>query len=205
MALNPIGAGASVAIAVGAGQTSSAFDVRSNAIRLVAVGSGCHIVVGSEDFTDNATGVQPTISDFYIPSGGVATLQQKKASQIVASVDTGASSTVFYAPEGMQWPFGVGDYVGLSTSNNPDTDVDINWPTIVNYVPVTAVDNGSAGPYGSFSAKLTVTATTNGISTALPTNGQATIIRQNKVCTFGGSDSSAGHLHYQQVQISGEA
>ena len=87
MALNPIGAGASVAIATGVGKTSSAFNVRSNAIRLTAVGSDCHVKVASLDFDGNDA-EKPTTSDFYIASGASATLQQKKASQIAQNIET---------------------------------------------------------------------------------------------------------------------
>ncbi len=200
MALNPIGAAATIPIVTGVGQTSSAFDIRSNVIRLSAVGSDCHVKVASLDFTDNTAGIQPTTSDFYIPSGTTVTLQQKKASQRADSIDGGAT-TVVYAPQGTQWPFEVGDYVGLTTSSYNDS----NWSTIIQYVKVTDVWNGNAGPYDSQKCKLTLAANTSGILTAYNPNGGNSIYRQNKVCTYGGSTSSAGALHYQQVQISGDA
>ena len=200
MALNPIGAGASVAIATGVGKTSSAFDVRSNAIRLTAVGSDCHVKVASLDFDGNDA-EKPTASDFYIASGNSVTLQQKKASQIAQSIESSGSNTIISAPEGTQWPFGIGDYVGLTTG-----PADSNWNTLISYAKVTDVWNGTAGPYDSFQAKLTLgNVDSSGISTAYIQNAAQSIYRQNKVCTYGGSTSSAGCLHYQQVQISGDA
>ena len=199
MALNPIGAGASVAIATGVGNTSSAFNVRSNAIRLTAVGSDCHVKVASLDFDGNDA-EKPTTSDFYIASGASVTLQQKKASQIAQSIESSGSNTIISAPEGTQWPFGIGDYVGITTGI-----ADSNWESLISYAKVTDVWNGTAGAFDSFNAKLTLNVNSSGISTAYPQNAAQSIYRQNKVCTFGGSTSSAGCLHYQQVQISGDA
>ena len=71
---------------------------------------------------------------------------------------------------------------------------------------MTDVWNGTAGPYDSFQTKLTLgNVDSSGISTAYIQNAAQSIYRQNKVCTYGGSTSSAGSLHYQQVQISGDA
>ena len=107
MTHRPVGVGASFNFSTGTTTTSSAFSVQSNTIRVVAVGAAAHIAVGG---TPSAT-----TADYFVPSGGTATLALTKASNRIVGVTTG-TSTVLTCPEGTQLPFGVGDYVTLSGS-----------------------------------------------------------------------------------------
>ena len=107
MAHKPVGAGSSFAFTAGAASTSSAFSVQSNVLRVVAVGGAAHIKIDGDPVAST--------SDYYIPSGGTATLALTKASNRVVGVTTG-TTTIVSVPEGTQVPFGTGDFVTLSGS-----------------------------------------------------------------------------------------
>ena len=107
MSHRPVGAGASFTFSAGTATTSSSFSVQSSVLRVVAVNSAAHVLIGGNP--------SATTSDYYVPSGGTATLALTKASNRVVGVTTGAT-TVVTVPEGTQVPFGVGDYVSLTAS-----------------------------------------------------------------------------------------
>jgi hypothetical protein len=157
------------------------FLFRSNTIRVVAVGAAAHIAVGG---TPSAT-----IADYFVPSGGTATLALTKASNRIVGVTTG-TSTVLTCPEGTQLPFGVGDYVTLSGS------------TYHNFTSaeVLSVDT-SSGVEGLFQTRMTVNYNSSGILTAF-SSPDASVVTANKVSAYG---VGAGTLYYQQVQLSGQA
>ena len=71
MAHRPVGVGSSFTFTAGIASTSSSFSVQSSVLRVVAVGSAAHISVGG---TPSATA-----ADYYVPSGGTATLALTKA------------------------------------------------------------------------------------------------------------------------------
>ena len=181
MAHRPVGAGSSVAFTSGTATTSTAFSVQSSVIRVVAVGGDAHVAVGA---TPSATR-----SDYYVSSGTAETLALTKASNRVAGVTTG-TTTIVNVPEGMQVPFGIGDYVSLTGSTYHD----------FTHQKVISVDT-SSGVNGYFQVRMTVDYDSSGIVTAFNDPG-ATITTSNKVSVFG---VGAGTLHYQQVQISGNA
>ena len=107
MAHRPVGSGASVAFTAGTASTSSAFSVQSSVLRVVAVGGAAHISVGATPTATNA--------DYYVPSGGTATLALTKASNRVVGITTGTTTTII-VPEGTQVPFAVDEYVSLSVA-----------------------------------------------------------------------------------------
>ena len=183
MAHRPVGSGSSFAFSAGAASTSSSFSVQSSVLRVVAVGGAAHISVGSNPTATNA--------DYFVPSGGVATLALTKASNRVVGVTTGATTTVT-VPEGTQVPFGVGDYVTLTASNQPYYNF--------THQRVLSVDT-SSGINGYYQTKLTVDYSTSGIITAF-SSADASIIASNKVSAYG---VGSGTLYYQQVQITGDA
>jgi hypothetical protein len=181
MTHRPVGVGASFNFSAGTTTTSTAFSVQSNTIRVVAVGAAAHIAVGG---TPSAT-----IADYFVPSGGTATLALTKASNRIVGVTTG-TSTVLTCPEGTQLPFGVGDYVTLSGS------------TYHNFTSaeVLSVDT-SSGVEGLFQTRMTVNYNSSGILTAF-SSPDASVVTANKVSAYG---VGAGTLYYQQVQLSGQA
>lgn len=183
MAHRPVGAGSSFTFTAGTASTSSTFSVQSNVLRVVAVGAAAHISVGS---TPSATS-----SDYYVPSGGTATLALTKASNRVVGVTTG-TTTVVIVPEGTQIPFGVDDYVTLT----------VNGQSYYNFThqKVLSVDTTS-NIDGYFQKRMTINYNSSGIATAF-SSVDATISASNKVSAYG---LGSGIVYYQQVQISGDA
>jgi len=181
MAHKPVGTGSSFAFSAGAASTSNSFSVQSNVLRVVAVGAAAHVSVGGNPSASNG--------DYYVPSGGTATLALTKASNRVVGVTTGAT-TVITVPEGTQVPFGVGDFVTLSGSTYHNFD----------HKEVLSVDT-SSGVQGYHQTRMTVNYDSSGISTAFGAP-DASVTNSNKVSAYG---AGSGTLYYQQVQISGDA
>ena len=184
MSHKPVGAGSSFNFTAGAASTSSAFSVQSSVLRVVAVNGAAHISIGG-----NPTA---TTSDYYVPSGGTATLALTKASNRVVGITTGATTTIT-VPEGTQVPFGVGDYVSLTATGQSYYNF--------THAQVTAVDT-STGIDGYYQTRMTVTYNSSGIATAFSASSYATISISNKVSAYG---VGSGTLYFQQVQISGDA
>jgi hypothetical protein len=183
MAHRPIGVCSSFSFTAGAASTSSAFSIQSNVLRVVAVGGSAHIAIG----------VNPSAStsDYYVSSGDSVTLGLTKASNRVVGITTG-TTTIVTVPEGTQVPFGVGDYVTLTTSDQP----------YYNFAhrQVLSVDT-SAGVNGYYQTRMTVSYNSSGIVTAFSSQ-DASVTLSNKVSAYG---VGSGTLYYQQVQISGQA
>lgn len=183
MAHKPVGAGSSFNFSAGSATTSSAFSVQSNVLRVVSVGGAAHIAVGS---TPTAT-----TSDYYVPSGGTATLAMTKASNRVVGVATGTTTTII-VPDGTQVPFSAGDYVSLTANGQSYYDF--------TDVAVISVDT-SASYNGYHQTRMIVQYNSSGIVTTF-SSADATITAVNKVSAYG---AGSGTLYYQQVQISGDA
>jgi hypothetical protein len=177
----PVGLGSSVTITSGAATTSSALSVQTKALRVVAT-AGAFIGIGTSP-TASAT-------DYYIPSGGTATLALSPASQRVIGISTGTTTTITF-PEGTGSPFLVGDYVTLTSAGQSYYNF--------THQPVTAVDT-SSGVNGYYSTRITVSTSTSGIVTAFSADGD--LRKSIKVSAYG---TGAGALYYQQVQIAGDA
>jgi len=183
MAHRPVGAGSSFAFTAGTASTSSPFSVQSSVLRVVAVGGAAHISVGGEP--------SATATDYYVPSGGTATLALTKASNRVVGVTTGTTTTIT-VPEGTQVPFGVGDYVSLIGAN--DSNYNFVHQEVLSLNTTSSFD-------GYHQTKVTVNYNSSGIVTAF-SSSDATIINSNKVSAFG---VGAGVVYHQQVQIAGDA
>ena len=184
MAHRPVGVGSSFAFSAGTATTSSSpFSVQSSVLRVVAVGGAAHIAVGA---TPSAAA-----TDYYVPSGGSATLALTKASNRVVGVTTG-TTTIVTVPEGMQVPFGVGDYVTLTASGQ--SYYDFTHQRVVSVNTTSDVD-------GYYQTRMTVDYNSSGIVTAF-SSADATVSASNKVSAYG---VGSGTVYYQQVQISGDA
>lgn len=181
MAHRPVGAASSFSFSAGTATTSSAFSVQSDVMRIVAINAPAHVLISGNP--------SATASDYYVPENSSATLALTKASNRVVGVTTGAT-TVVTVPEGTQIPFGVGDFVTLtgSTYHNFEHKEVVSVDTSTNYD-------------GYFQTRMTVNHDSSGILTAF-TDPDASVINSLKVSAFG---SGSGALHYQQVQISGNA
>ena len=181
MAHIPVGAGSSFNFTAGAASTSSSFSVQSSVLRVVSVGAAAHVKIDGDPVAST--------SDYYIPSGGTATLALTKASNRVVGVTTG-TTTIVSVPEGTQVPFGVGDFVTLSGSTYHD----------FSHRKVLSVNTTSSYD-GYHQTKLTVDYNSSGIVTAFSEQNSSITI-SNKVSAKG---LGSGTLYYQQVQTSGIA
>ena len=183
MAHRPVGAGSSIAINVTSLQ-SSAFSVQSNVLRVVSVGAGAHVAIG--------TNPTATTSNYYIPNGQSTTLSiSPVSSQIVSGITTGATTTIDF-PEGTASPFESGDTVTLTADSQP----------YYNFTHAVVLSvNKSSDPNGFFSERIVVDTNTSGIMTALSTN--AFLRKSLKVSAR--TDSGNAILYIQQVQITGQA
>jgi len=188
MAHRPVGTGVTATFAAaGTAKTTAAFQVQSNSVRIVPVGTAVNVAIGTDPVA--------TTSDYYIPSGGSAVLAMTKASQAVESITKGSTTTIT-CPEGTQMPFVVGNRVTLTDAN------DSNWTTLINDTKVLTVDS-SSDYQGYFQTRLTVEANTSGISTAFNFKG-ASLVNTLKVSAIP-NGAAAGSIWVQQVQVSGDA
>lgn len=183
MAHRPVGIGSSFSFTAGAATTSVAFPVQSSVLRVVAVGGDAFVSVGST--------ASATVNDYYVPSGGTATLALTKASNRVVGVTTG-STTIVSVPQGTQIPFGVGDYVTLTASGQSYYNFE--------HREVLSVDT-TTGFDGYHQTRMTVNYNSSGILTTF-SSPDALVTLSNKVSARG---VGSGTLYYQQVQISGQA
>jgi len=183
MAHRPVGAGSSFTFTAGTATTSTAFNVQSSVLRVVAVSGAAFVSVGA---TPSATS-----ADYYVPSGGTETLALTKASNRVVGVTTGATTTV-NVPEGTQVPFGVGDYVSLTAAGQSYYNF--------THQRVISVDT-SSNVSGYYQTRMVIDYNSAGIVTAF-SSADASISASNKVSAYG---SGSGILYFQQVQISGQA
>ena len=188
MAHRPVGTGVTATFAAaGTAKTTAAFQVQSNSVRIVPVGTAVNVAIGTDPVATKA--------DYYIPSGGSAVLALTKASQAVSSITKGSTTTIT-CPEGTQMPFVVGNRVTLTDAN------DSNWTTLINDTKVLTVDS-SSDYQGYFQTRLTVEANTSGISTAFNFKG-ASLVNTLKVSAIP-NGAAAGSIWVQQVQVSGDA
>jgi hypothetical protein len=183
MAHRPVGAGSSFTFTAGAATTSSSFSVQSSVLRVVAVGGAAHVAIG----------VNPTATntDYYVPSGETVTVALTKASNRVVGITTG-TTTIVTVPEGTQVPFGVGDYVTLTASEQSYYNF--------THQQVLSVDT-SAGVNGYYQTRMTVNYNSSGIVTAF-SSADASVVISNKISAYG---VGSGTLYFQQVQITGQA
>ena len=195
MAHNPVGSGSSLTVSTDTAKVIAAgIAQQSDTLRVSLVGAsgmdGAHIKVGEMPTA--------TTADYYLIKGESATINiHRPASQRVVGITTGTTTTIVF-PEGTGSPFGVGNSVSITVTDQSYYD------DIIKDASVTAVDNTS-GTAGAFGTRLTVDSDTSGIVTAI--SGYATLRNSFKVSALakGNAASVTGALYYQQVQVTGEA
>ena len=194
MTLRTVEAGTSITTSATSAK-SGAISGKSTSLRLVATGQNTHVAIGTE----------PTaaVTDFLIPSGGVATLAVSNTSAKVSSISTSTTYTIIDFPQGTSSPFAAGDYVSLDLADGSDQDY-----YEFSHKRVYAVYDGSRTAYrGSgenwFGQRIIVENDYGrNISTSLIDNN-TTLRGSYKVAAR--SDSGSGKLYIQQVQITGDA
>ena len=194
MTLRTVEAGTSITTSATSAQ-SSAISGKSTALRVVATGQNHHVAIGTD----------PTaaVTDFFIPSGGVATLAVSNTSAKVAAISTATTYTYIDFPQGTSSPFAAGDYVSLDLADGSAQDYYEFTHKRVKQV----YSSASAPNYGAgenwFSQRIVVENDYGrNISTAL-SDDNTTLRGSFKVAAR--TDSGTGKLYIQQVQISGEA
>ena len=200
MAHRPVvGTGISHAATATSTATTS-FVIKSPYLRITPRSAGAHVAISQTAVTATATE-----EDYYIPSGTSETLSMSRFSQkIVGITSTTGDSTILTCPEGQTMPFNVGNVVQLVcpiTSSNGDLVNQYNFTALV-----TAIDNSAMQAYGTFQTKVTVDASTVGVSTAwTASNGRADTVLYSAGRIAARSDGGAGGLHIIQVQTTGDA
>ena len=200
MAHSPIvGTGISMVTALASGMSTS-FAIKTPYVRLTAIGEGAHVA-----FSQTSRTVTADTGSYYIPAGTSETLSMSRYSQkIVGITSTVNDSTILTCPEGMTLPFNVGNVVELVcpiTSSNGDLVNQYNFIGIV-----TAIDNTAMQAYGTFQTKVTVDASTVGVSTAFTeSNGRADTVLYSAGRIAARSDGGPAGLHIIQVQTTGDA
>ena len=200
MAHSPIvGTGISMTTAL-ASAMSTSFAIKTPYVRLTAMGEGAHVA-----FSQTAVSVTADTGSYYIPAGTSETLAMSRYSQIIVGITTTTSdSTILTCPEGQTMPFNDGNVVQLVcpiTSSNGDLVNEYNFTALV-----TAIDNTAMQAYGTFQTKVTVDASTLGVTTAwTASNGRADTVLYSAGRIAARSDGGAGGLHIIQVQTAGDA
>lgn len=181
MAHKPVGSGSSFSI-TGTSSQSSIIVKQSDVLRVVSVDSDCHVAIG--------TNPTATIEDYYVPSGGTASLSLGSVKcQKVVGITTGILTTIDF-PAGTGSPFEVGDSVQL-TGISP---AGIN----TSYAIVSSIDN-SASYNGYFSTRLYLEWDTTNQGPVTDPEGE---LREVFIVS-GKTSGSSGTLYVQQVQIAG--
>ena len=198
MAHSPIvGTGISFA-AIAAGTVSTSFAIKSPYLRITPRTAGVHVA-----FSQTAATVTTDEGGYYIPSGTSETLAMSRYSQKIVGITIGAT-TVLTCPEGQTMPFNVGNLVKLVcpiTSSNGDIVNQYNFTA-----QVTAIDNTASTYDGTFQTKVTVDASTVGVSTAwTASNGRADTVLYSAGRIAARSDGGPAGLHIIQVQTTGDA
>jgi hypothetical protein len=183
MAHRPVGSGVSFTTSTTSSK-SSAISGRSNALRVVATGANAFVAIGTEPTA--------TTGDYCVPAGTSATLAIDNGSARIVGVTTGTTTYVTF-PEGQASPFGIGDYVTLTVSNQ----------TYYNFTHAPVIQVFNTSNYeGYFSTRIGIATDTSGIATAF-SDPDAVLRNSFKVAAI--TDSGSGVLYTQQVQISGQA
>jgi len=185
---NPVGIGTTIAIVASGSLAGAALDQQSNTLRVTAVTAGAHIGIGS--FPVGYT------TSYYIAKDTSALLSLGPVfSQRVTGVTTSGTNTLLTLEEGGGSQFLVNDAVSF-TSNNAE------WWNFSHKIvtAVSAVDFSAADQRVILTVDNDYGAT---ISTAWARNNTQGDLRNSfKVAALG---DGSGTLHYQQVQVTGDA
>ena len=183
MAHNTVGVNSSFTIS-GSSAQSAAATHQSEFVRFVAVGASAHVAIG--------TNPTATAQNYYIPSGGVEVLSiGRPTSQRVVGITTGTSTIVNF-PEGTGSQFAVGDSVSLTVTGQSN----FNFTHKI----ITGIDT-STNVSGYFGTKVTVDHDSSSVSDTFA-SPWAELRSSFKVAALG---SGSGTIHFQQVQIAGNA
>lgn len=191
MAHQAVGLNTSFAISNGSSaRGNDTISHQAEYLRVVAKGAGAHVAIGTLP-TAAAT-------NYYVAAGTAEVLTVgRPSSQRVVGVTTGTRTTIDF-PEGTGSPFAPGDAVSL-TINGAQSYLNFTHKI------VHSVDT-SSGVSGYFNTRITVNHDSSGISTnySAPTSdlNYGELRGSFMVAAMG---DGTGTLHYQQVQVTGNA
>jgi len=183
MTHRPVGSGVSIG-ATGSSSKSAAFSGKSTALRVVATGANAFVAIGTEPTA--------TLNDYCVLANSAITIAIDNASAKVSGITTG-TATIIDFPEGTSSPFGVGDYVTLTSPSQSYYNF--------THQPVISVNN-TANYSGYFSSRITIGTTTSGIVTAF-TDNSAELRNSMKIAAI--TEGGNATIYTQQIQISGQA
>jgi hypothetical protein len=183
MAHKPVGIGSSFSVSSGAATTSQPFQVYSDTLRIVST-TPAFVKIDSE----------PTASpsNYYVSNTREYTLALSPTSARIAGITTGATTIIDFL-EGTFSPFGVGDYVSLTSPNQ--SYYNFTHKRVLN------VQTSAMGVDGYHSRRIIIENNSTGIVTAYTAN-DADLRTSAKISAYG---LGAGAIYYHQVQISGDA
>ena len=192
MAHKPVGDGIVLSTSTGSAQTTAQAH-KTETLRVVTVGADAFVAIG----------VNPTATNtnYYVPSGGTATISiGPPQSNRVVAISTSGTSTIIDFPEGTGSPFGVGDAVSLTATNQSYWDF--------SHKTVSSVNN-TADQSGYFNTRIVVD-NDYGVGyahTALdatnPGYSWAELRGSFKVAAL--TSTGTGTIYAQQVQVTGDA
>ena len=195
MALQPVGSGASIAIAAGSVTAGSYQAHQSDSMRFSADSSACHIAVGN---THTAA-----TTDFYLASGQSSTINiGRPSAQRVVGITTSGTTTIIDFPEGTGCPFYVGQVVSLTVTGGSQSYYDFSNKTVASV-------NTTAGVDGYFGTRIVVNNDYGvGYSTAFKGNNNTAVPYaelRDQIIVGNRGTGGAGALYFQQVQKPGDS
>ena len=195
MALQPVGSGASIAIAAGSVTAGSYQAHQSDSMRFSADLSACHIAVGN---THTAA-----TTDFYLASGQSSTINiGRPSAQRVVGITTSGTTTIIDFPEGTGCPFYVGQVVSLTVTGGSQSYYDFSNKTVASV-------NTTAGVDGYFGTRIVVNNDYGvGYSTAFKGNNNTAVPYaelRDQIIVGNRGTGGAGALYFQQVQTTGDS
>jgi len=183
MTHRPVGSGVSFT-ATGSSSKSAAFTGKSTVLRVVATAANAFVAIGTEPTA--------TLNDYCVPANSAVTIAIDNGSARVSGITTG-TTTIIDFPEGLSSPFGVGDYVTLTSTSQPYYNF--------THQPVISVNNTSSYD-GYFGTRVSIGTNTSGIVTAF-TDTSAELRNSMKVAAI--TEGGTAIIYTQQIQISGQA
>lgn len=185
---NPVGISTLITLADGTSTQGSALDQQSNTLRLTAITAGAHIGIGS--FPVGYT------TSYYVAKDTSALLSLGPVfSQRVTGISTSGTTTILTLEEGGGSQFRVNDAVSFTSANQEWWNFSHKIVTAVSGIDFMAADQ-----------RVTVTVDNDygaTISTAWARNNSDGEVRNSFMVAALGDGS--GTLHYQQVQVTGDA
>ena len=155
---------------------------QSDTIRVVAQTAGMHVAIG--------TNPTATAEDFFVTTTDTETLSiGPVTNQKVVGFTTGTTTTLDF-PEGTGCPFGVGDYVSLTTIETAAFNF--------SHKPILSI-NHSSDPNGFYATRIVVDHNSTAVTAGFNAGLNADLGRSFKVSVLG---AGAGKAYIQQVQVS---